>query len=57
MLLYGVFEAKIEYENDIRGRKDVRVKKKIENKPRGPGNKSRIPRMLKTNKLWTVDDF
>lgn len=57
MLLYGVFDSKIEYENDIRGRKDVRVKKKIENKPRGPGNKSRIPRMLKTNKLWTVDDF
>lgn len=29
MLLYGVFEAKIEYENDIRDRKDARVKKKV----------------------------
>lgn len=28
MLLYGVFEAKIEYENIIRDRKDARVKKK-----------------------------
>lgn len=41
MLLYGVFEAKIEYENDVRDGKDARVKKKVENKPRGPGNKSR----------------
>lgn len=56
MLLYGIFEAKIEYENDIGEGKDARVKN-VEDKPRGPGNKSRMPRMLKTNKLWTVDGF
>lgn len=40
LLLYGVFEAKIEYENDVRDGKDARVKKKVENKPRGQETKA-----------------